>query len=242
MNSGYVQSAGARIYFEINDERNDKNEKKPVLVLLHGNNESMDYFEKQRKFFGEKYSVLCIDSRGHGQSGFGGDLNFNTMAEDVYAVLNSLRIPKANILGFSDGANIAMIFAYTHPERVDRLVLAGGNMTPGGCKTGFRIPIIISYWLCCLAAKLDEKSAAHRDIIALMVKEPKIKEADVKKIQAETLVIVGKKDMIKLSHTKKIAGLIENSELIVIDGADHFAIYDKAAEFNGIVSDFFDGN
>ena len=41
-------------------------------------------------------------------------------------------IEQAELLGFSDGANIALLFALQHPERVTKLILAGGNLFPEG--------------------------------------------------------------------------------------------------------------
>lgn len=236
MKSGYVQNGSAKINFEMYEEKD-----KEVLIFLHGNGESLKAFEKQKEFFIGKYSVLLIDSRGHGESSFGSNpLTLDLMAEDVYAVINQLRIPKANIVGFSDGANIAMIFAYKHPERVNKLVLVGGNLKPFGCKLSFQIPTIISYFLCSLAAKLDSQNSMHRDILAIMVKEPKISEKNLEKITAKTLVMVGDNDMIRFSHTKKIVKAIKNSELEVIKNSDHFIPYKKPEEFNKAVLNFLE--
>lgn len=238
MKSGYVQNGSAKINFEMYEEKD-----KEVLIFLHGNNENLKAFEKQKEFFEGKYSVLLIDSRGHGESSFGGNpLTLDLMADDVYAVINQLRIPKANIVGFSDGANIAMIFAYKHPERVNKLILVGGNIRPFGCKLSFQIPTIISYLLCSLAAKLDSKNSMHRDILAIMVKEPKIKEKDLAKITAPTLVMVGDNDMIRLSHTKKIVKAINNSQLEIVKDCDHFIPYKKPEEFNSLVLKFLQNN
>lgn len=236
MKSGFVQSGSARINFEYYEHIEGERE---TLVFLHGNGESLESFEKQKDFFTKDYSVLLIDSRGHGQSDFGAQgLNLNLMAEDIYCVINHLRIPKASIIGFSDGANLAMIFAYTHPDRLNRLVLTGGSIRPFGCKLSFQLPIIISYILCSIAAKLDSKNDIHRDILGIMVKEPKIKESDLNKIKAKTLVMVGSKDMIRLSHTKRIVNAIKDSRLEIVPGADHFIPYKMPEKFNDTVLKF----
>lgn len=235
MKSGFVQNGSAKINFEMYEEG------KEVLLFLHGNGESIEAFEKQKEFFKDKYSILLIDSRGHGQSEFGSQgLTLDLMAEDIYCVLNQLRIPKVSIVGFSDGANLAMILGYKHPDRIEKLILVGGNIKPFGCKLSFQLPTIYSYWLCSMAAKLDSKNSMHRDILAIMVKEPNIKESDLNKITAKTLVMAGEKDMIRLSHTKKIAKAINNSRLEIIKGADHFIPYKMPEIFNKTVLEFLE--
>lgn len=233
MRLGFVQCNDAKINFELYENG------KEFLLFLHGNSENMKYFEKQKEFFMDNYSILLIDSRGHGESEFGNQkLTLDLMAEDIYYVLNYLRIPRITVIGFSDGANLAMMLAYKHHERIERLVLVGGNMNPSGLKLSFWFPTFVSYLLCSLAAKLDNKSAINRDMLAIMVKEPNITKEDLKKITAKTLVMAGENDMIKLSHTENIAKFIKNSKLKIIDNADHFIIYKMPDLFNKILSEF----
>lgn len=46
---------------------------------------------------------------------------------------------------FSDGGNIAMVFAIKHPDRVERLILNGANLNMGGVKRTIQIPIEVGY-------------------------------------------------------------------------------------------------
>ena len=59
--------------------------------------------------------------------------------------MNQRGIEKANILGFSDGGNIAMVFSLAHPERVHKLVLNGANLNASGVRKTVQIPIEIGY-------------------------------------------------------------------------------------------------
>ena len=160
------------------------------------------------------------------------------MAEDIFCVLNQLRIPKANIIGFSDGANLALILGYKHPQRIKRLVLTGANIKPNGLKFKFWLPTVLSYYMFTLAAQLDKKNEIHRDMLSIMIKEPNISEESLSKITAKTLVVAGENDIIKLKHTKKIAKLIKNSRLEIIKNADHFIPYKMPDVFNELISDF----
>ena len=103
------------------------------LVLLHGNGEDSSYFEHQIAFFQDRYRVIAVDTRGHGKSPRGtAPLTLNQFADDLSAFMDELDIASAHILGFSDGANVAMLFALAHPTRVKSLVLNGGNLFPEG--------------------------------------------------------------------------------------------------------------
>lgn len=67
--------------------------------------------------------------------------------------------------------------------------------------------------------------------------EPNITPAELSKIAVPTLVICGKRDMIKESHTKEIAKNIPNAKLSIIEG-NHFIANKKYAAFNKEVENF----
>lgn len=67
--------------------------------------------------------MIFLDSRAHGRSTNGGEaLNFRLMAKDTKEALDALGIGKTSIVGFSDGANLAMAFASRYPHAVNKLV------------------------------------------------------------------------------------------------------------------------
>lgn len=233
MQSGYVTNNGVKIYFEVYGEQGD------YLCFLHGNGESIEYFKKQIDCFKDTYRVVCVDSRGHGKSDFGQSrLEIELLSEDLLAVFNYLKIPKASIAGFSDGANIAMMFASKHTERVNKLILIGGNTKPQGCKLKFRVLVNISFCLYSLAARFDKAIEAQRELFRLMAKQPKISIDQLRTIKNPTLVMAGDKDIIKRSETAKIADSIENSQLMIIEDSDHFIPFKKPELFNEKLKSF----
>ena len=118
------------------------------LILLHGNGEDCTYFKHQIPAFAKYYKVYAIDTRGHGKTPRGdGEFSIRRFAEDLYDFFEWQKIPKAHILGFSDGANIAMYFALAHPERINKLILNGGNIFPTGLKAYFNVPCQVGYRL-----------------------------------------------------------------------------------------------
>lgn len=208
------------------------------LFLLHGNGEDGTYFANQLSFFSDRYRVIAVDTRGHGKSPRGtASFTMEQFAVDLHKLMDKLEIQKAIILGFSDGANIAMKFALKYPERVNALILNGGNLDTKGVKRSIQIPIEIGYRFAKLFAGKSEKAKTHMEILGLMVHEPNIKPEELRAIQAPTLVIAGTKDMIKQSHTEIIAQNIPNAKLSVIPG-DHFIASKNAERFNKEVQDF----
>ncbi|MDE5575869.1 MAG: alpha/beta hydrolase [Oscillospiraceae bacterium] len=210
------------------------------LVLLHGNGENGGYFAHQLEYFSKRLRVIAVDTRGHGKSPRG-DKPFTIVqfAEDLLNFLDEHNIEKPDILGFSDGANIALTFALKHPERVARLILNSGNLSPDGVKRRIQIPIEIGYKI---ASKFAEKSPGAKknaELLGLMVNEPNISPDELSAIKAKTLVIAGTRDMIKDSHTELIGESIPNARTVKIKG-NHFIANKNPEEFNRAVEEFLE--
>ena len=209
-----------------------------ALVLLHGNGESSDYFSHQIEHFRKSYRVIAPDTRGHGDSPRGKlPMTLSQFADDLRSLLDKLGIARVNILGFSDGGNTALIFALRYPEYVDRLILNGANLFPRGVKLTVQLPICIGYGIVSIISKFDRRAEAHRELLALMVKEPHISSDDLQTIVAPTLVIVGTHDMIRDSHSRMIAESIPNAEFVRIDGG-HFIAAEQSDQLNLALDDF----
>ena len=215
----------------------EKGQGKP-LILLHGNGEDNSYFVYQVAYFSRFYRVMAIDTRGHGQSPRGtAPFSIQQFAEDLRGFLDQHDIPKAHILGFSDGGNIALTFALHNPERVDRLILNGANLFPAGVKSTVQLPIVLGYHTASLFAKRSPKAKENAALLGLMVKEPNIRPEELNGLTVPTLVIAGTKDMIRESHTRLIARSLPNARLVLLPG-DHFIANKEPAVFNRAVRDF----
>lgn len=215
----------------------EKGNKEP-FILLHGNGEDGSYFKNQIDYFSDKYRVIALDTRGHGKSPRGiKPFTIEQFACDLYDFMASLEISNAVILGFSDGANIAMKFAIKYPNKVKALILNGGNLNPKGVKKSTQIPIEIGYKIARRFASKSIDAKKNAEMLGLMVNEPNIEPNELSKITAPTLVICGKNDMIKESHTKEIAKNIPNARLAIIKG-DHFIANKRYGSFNKEVDDF----
>ena len=196
----------------------EKGSKEP-FILLHGNGEDSTYFKHQTDYFSDRYRVIALDTRGHGKSPRGSaPFTIKQFAKDLNEFMNSMAIPEAIILGFSDGANIAMEFALKYPHKVKALILNAGNLNPKGVKRTVQLPIEIGYKIASLFSSKSQSANKNAEMLGLMVNEPNIKPSELVRITAPTLVICGTRDMIKEAHTKEIAGSLPNAKLVIVKG------------------------
>ena len=202
------------------------------LILLHGNGESKEYFKHQIDVFSKDFRVVAIDTPGHGKSPRGtAPFTLNQFAEDLKDFLDSLEINKAIILGFSDGANIALLFTLKYPDFTEKLILNGADLTPKGVRLKTQLPICVSYGIVSLISVFDKKAISKKEMLGLMVTQPNINPTELNKIKVPALVIVGTDDMIKQSHSRLIAESIPNCKFSVIEG-DHFIAGKSYKKFN----------
>ena len=203
------------------------------LLLLHGNGEDCTYFEHQMSFFQDGYQVIAVDTRGHGSSSRGtAPFTLGQFARDLEAFLEALGIGAASILGFSDGANVALLFALEHSERVKKLVLNGGNLFPEGLTAQTRREIG-DEWEEAVSAT-DERQI---ELLRLMIDEPRIDPAQLGNLRIPTLVVAGDNDMIEEGHTRLIADSIPGARLAIIEGT-HYVAAENPDAFNRVVADF----
>ena len=119
VDSATVLVNGARLFYETTGRGS-------VVVLIHGGNLDSRMWDDQFIPFAHEHRVIRYDVRGFGRSG-PADTPYEAQA-DLYALLVALHIPRASLVGLSLGGGIAIDFALTHPEMVDRLVLASPGL------------------------------------------------------------------------------------------------------------------
>lgn len=217
----------------------EKGNKEP-FILLHGNGEDSSYFKHQIDYFSDRYRVIAIDTRGHGKSPRGTKpFTIEQFSHDLYDFMISHKISNAVILGFSDGANIAMKFAMKYPDKVKALILNGGNLNPKEVKRTTQIPIELGYRIARGFALKSSGAKKSAEMLGLMVNEPNIERTELSRITAPTLVICGRNDMIKESHTKEIAENIPGAKLSIMKGS-HFIANKRYLAFNKEVESFLE--
>ena len=129
---------GSQIFYQIFGKETNY-----PLVLLHGNGNDHTFFNYQISYFSKEYQVIAVDTRGHGRStNTQSQLTFPLLAEDLAGIIQQEHLTKINLLGFSDGANIAMVFTHLYPDFVNKLVWS--EKICNDCHL-FSI-LVLSYW------------------------------------------------------------------------------------------------
>ena len=203
------------------------------LILLHGNGDSHAFFAGQIPYLEKHFTVYALDTRGHGQSPLGTKpFTLSQFADDLKDFLDERGIERAHLLGASDGANIAMLFALHYPERVRSLVLNSGNLFPDGLVPGFLEEIRGVY------ASMQGQRTQETGLLELMLFEPHISPQALNTIAAPTLVIAGDDDLILPDHTRLIASQIPHAKLVFLSGT-HSVAQEQPDDFNAALGAFY---
>jgi pimeloyl-ACP methyl ester carboxylesterase len=221
----------------------------PPVVLLHGGLANSDYWGKQVAALAPHHLVILVDSRGHGRSTrdarpYGYDL----MADDVAALLDSLHIAKADVVGWSDGAIVGLDLALRHPERVGKVVAFAANTMTSGVQEGVeknptfaRFIARAGHEYARLSATPKEYKAFVAQISRMWETEPNWTDAQLKTIRSSVLVVDGDHDeAIKRAHTEYIAATIPGAKLVILPDTSHFAFLQNPTLFNATVLHFLD--
>ena len=184
-------------------------EGRPV-VLVHGNGEDHHLFDIEiGQLVKAGYRVYAPDSRGHGANEPLQEYHYADMAEDMYRFIRAMKLDKPAFYGFSDGGIIGLLLITRHPECLGALAISGTNLSPEGLIPSF----------------VEEYTAINREkgdpLITLMLTEPHIDPEELKKITVPVLVTAGENDLILRSETERIAELIPDSTLIILEGENH---------------------
>jgi pimeloyl-ACP methyl ester carboxylesterase len=129
---GYLESDGARLRFR------DEGEGEAV-VFIHGWTLDLEMWDAQAAEFSRAMRVIRFDRRGHGLSG--GRPGYGRDEHDLEALLDHLQVPRAVLVGMSQGARTALTFALRLPQRVAALVLDGAPDFSGAISREQQLPL-----------------------------------------------------------------------------------------------------
>src|SRR5690606_37612665 len=114
---GYANVNGVKLYYEVHGDG-------PPLIMLHGGVTPSDMFGAPLTEMARTSKVIAPHTRGHGFSKDNGQpWSIGDFDDDVDALMDHLGIQKANVMGYSSGADIALQTAIRHPQLVDKMVV-----------------------------------------------------------------------------------------------------------------------
>ena len=215
----------------------------PVLMLHGGLSDSELLLHPLEPILRERFRILAFDRRGHGRTAdTDAAFHYDDMTTQSIAVIEKLIGGPTHIVGWSDGAILALLITLRRPELARSVVLIGanyhfdGNMpsSPGG--SGLTI----------LKQRYAERSPNGADhfpsvlkkSLAMFATEPTLTTDDLRTISVPALVMVGDDDLMTLAHTAALYESLPHGQLAVIPGTSHAVLLEKPALVAQIVSDF----
>jgi pimeloyl-ACP methyl ester carboxylesterase len=241
--SGQAAINGISIYYRVYGQG------APVF-LLHGGLANADYWGNQIKALAPGHMVVVMDSRGHGRStrdnsGFGYDL----MADDVAGLMDALAIPKADIVGWSDGGIIGLDLALRHRARVGKIFAFAANAMTSGVKDGVENNPTFAAFIDRAGKEYEALSATPKaydefltEISKMWAEQPNWTDAQLRSIAAPVWIVDGDHDeAIRREHTEYLAATIPHAGLLILPNVSHFAFLQDPELFNRVLLRFLDG-
>jgi pimeloyl-ACP methyl ester carboxylesterase len=238
--TGELAANGIKIHYAIYGEGS------PV-IFLHGGLANTDYWGNQVPAVAAHHTVILIDSRGHGRTTrderpYGYDL----MADDVVAALDALKIPKADVVGWSDGGILGIDLALRHKDRVGKVFAFAANTVTSGVVEGVEKNPTFAAYIDRAGHEYVEHSATPKEydafvdqISKMWADQPNWTDDQLKAIDTPILVVDGDHDeAIKRAHTEYIAATIPHAGLLILPNVSHFAFLQDPDQFNFAILHF----
>ena len=216
------------------------------VILLHGGLANSNYWGLLVRALAPHYRVIVVDSRGHGRSSrdarpYGYDL----MADDVVGLMDYLKIDKAALVGWSDGAIIGLDIALRHPQRLSKLFAFAANSDPSAVKDVEHDPVF-SAFIARARKEYETLSPTPKEYDAFLKQIEKMWEGEphwtadrLHGIEVPTWIVDADHDeAIKRDNTLFMADNIPGSGLLIQPQVSHFSFLQDPAQFNGDVLHF----
>lgn len=241
---GYAAVGALRMYYEVHGEACAG---RAPLVLVHGGGSTIESnFGALLPLLTGSRQVIGVEEQGHGHTAWiDRPYTPENSADDVAAVLEQLEVQRADVLGFSSGAAVALRLAMRHPARVRRLIVASTFYRRDGLVDGF--------WDGVQHASIDAMPEALKEADRKINPDPRHLEqlfrqdsertkafqdwsdAELRAVRSPTLVVVGDQDIVTPEHAARMARAIPGARLLVVPG-NHGSFLGEVAASGGDTS------
>ena len=218
--TGYAPVNGLKMYYEIHG-------KGEPVVLLHGSFMTLTNFNWPEMIatLAKSRRVIAVEMQGHGRTAdIDRDFSYDNLADDIAALLDYLKIGKADVIGYSMGASVAMNLAIRHPSKVRKVVSISGVFRANGwvqevldayptfTAEAFKgSPIEVDYKK--LSPTPNEFPNFVKHVIAMDLKPYDFGAEKLKATQAPMFFIHGDADGVRLDHIAEMYRL-KGSEIM----------------------------
>ncbi len=212
------------------------------VILLHGNGGNISSFTSVIPLLEKQFRVIAIDSRAHGKSIDNGDsLSFEMMADDVSAIIDSLKLKRVFLIGWSDGGIVGIEMALRHPKQLRKIAFTGANLWPDSTALEPQVWKEEEEYFNKNKGLFKTTTREKNDwkIFLLDWYQPNITLKELSQITTPTLVIAGDRDLIRPGHTQEIFQHIPNAGLWIVPFSGHGTLIEHPKEFCEVITSFF---
>ncbi|MGX5817473.1 alpha/beta fold hydrolase [Chitinophaga lutea] len=233
--SGYADVNGLRMYYEVYGP-----DKGVPLLLLHGGGSTIQTtFGRVLPSLSSSRRVIAVELQGHGHTA---DRNtpfsFEQDAADAAMLLDRLNVKQADVMGFSNGGNAAMMLAARHPEKVRRLVLASVFYRREGWVPGLEAmfrkadaagmpPVLRNAYES--TAPQPRTDTLVSKLMGRLLRFVDWKPDMLRSITQPVLLMAGNHDVATMAHTLEMYQLFPNAQLAIFPGAHGTYLGEAAA-------------
>jgi pimeloyl-ACP methyl ester carboxylesterase len=240
-----VDTNGLSTYYEIHGNG------EPLVYLLGGFN-SIEMIGQSLPVLAERHRVYVPERQGHGRTpDRDGPITFETMANDTMAFLEAMGLSAPAMVGFSDGAMVAMHVALARPDLVGRLVLMGSAANQDGIPPAHRemmkhmtadtFPAMFRDMYGAISPDGPEHFPVFFDKAKPNFFAPGVTLERLGDVQSPTLVLIADDDAVTVEHAAAmVRALPVGSQLAVVPGTSHGLPFEKPDLVNRLILDFLD--
>lgn len=223
LESGHAPVNGIDMYYEVHGRRDGV-----PLVLLHGGGSTIEVtFSRVIPVFAGSRRVIAVEEQGHGRTTDRNQpVTFESSADDVAGLLRHLKVDRADIFGFSNGASVALQVAIRHPHLVRKLIFASAVTKRDGAqpqlwefmdKADFsNMPQPLKDAFLRVNPDMQKLKTMHDKDAERMRSFKDVPDDSVRSVRAPTLIVLGDQDIVKLEHAVELTRLIPGARLLIL--------------------------
>jgi pimeloyl-ACP methyl ester carboxylesterase len=225
LESGHAPVNGINMYYEVHGRKEGV-----PLVLLHGGGSTIDVtFSRVLPVFAGARRVIALEEQGHGRTtDRDAPVAFESSADDVAALLRHLKVDRADVFGFSNGASVALQVAIRHPLLVRKMVFASSITKRAGAQPQLwefmkqanfsNMPQPLKDAFLRVNPDVQQLKTMHDKDAARMRSFQDVPDDAVRSVHAPTLIVLGDQDIVKHEHAVELTRLISGARLLILPG------------------------
>lgn len=219
----YANVNGLKMYYEIHG-------KGFPLVLIHGGGSTIGTnWGRILPTLAQTHMVIAVEMQAHGHTAdVDRPFTFQQDADDIAELLKQLKIVKADIFGFSNGASTTLEVAIRHPQLVNKIIVASTMYKKAGAYPWFwdmmktatfeQMPQPLKDAFLQINPDKDALYTMYKRDVTRMQNFTDIKEEDIKAIQAPALIIAANNDVVTVDHAVEMFRQMQHAQLAIFPG------------------------